>query len=250
MPSTAYNKFHDNLEDVRSLLLTHEQLNPVGQGRRAMGHLTRSAVVMLAACWERYIEQVLLECIDILTNNLPAPGSLPMAAQKTISAHIKSRLDKHELAPLTLANFGWVQVYRELAVAETEKLNTPKSGQVDVMYQRYLGIARLSDCWSITAQQLDDFIAVRGDIAHNGREAPYVRVTAMKEYIAKIYQTVIETDNFLLQTLCGLRQDIRAPWNRTNHRAYPLQRGRPGNRNRAGGAARAAVRRPARARRP
>lgn len=220
MPSDAYNQFHRNLLDVDRLIEAHVTLNPEGGGRRGFGHLTRSGVVMLCACWERYIEQVLLEAIGWICLDAAHPTDLPGAAQRQLSLHVRKHA--HELRPLELANDGWLGLYHELAVEETEKLNTPKSAQIDSMYDRFLGIQGLSNNWSLGIQEVDDFVSLRGDIAHNGREARYVQRAELEQHRNKIWQTVIDTDNFLARKLREINDAPAQPWRRTTAVAFQV----------------------------
>jgi len=50
MPSTSFLKFETNmLTDVDRIISSHTQLNHDGRGRRGLGHITRSGVLMLCA---------------------------------------------------------------------------------------------------------------------------------------------------------------------------------------------------------
>ena len=47
MSSAAFGAFQFNLVDVDRLVKSHDALSGTGQGRRGLGHITRSSVVML-----------------------------------------------------------------------------------------------------------------------------------------------------------------------------------------------------------
>jgi RiboL-PSP-HEPN len=69
MPSRSLQIFYYNLlNDINQLIKIHDTLNK-GKGRKSLGHLTRSGVVLLCAAWEVYIEEVLVEAANYLKKN-------------------------------------------------------------------------------------------------------------------------------------------------------------------------------------
>jgi hypothetical protein len=87
------------LQDVTRLEEAHQELNPGGQGRRALGHITRSALVMLCAAWELYIEDLIQEVVEIICENSESPDNLPADIKKKI---VQGRLQ--ELSATRLLN--------------------------------------------------------------------------------------------------------------------------------------------------
>lgn len=212
MPSNALAKFESNLlVDVDRLIESHGQLNHQGMGRRGLGHITRSGVLMLCAAWELYLEEVLVESARIIIDRAASPDDLPRKVQQEIAKAVRE--SKHELKPLELAGEGWCNVYINHALARVQGLNTPKSGNVNTLYHCLLGIPELSNSWSVGANSIDSFVTARGDIAHRGRDAQYVVIGNLIGYKDQIVRTVIDTDNFLADFL---RQNTRgrAPWRR------------------------------------
>ena len=212
MPSAALLKFESNLlVDVDRLIESHGQLNHKGMGRRGLGHITRSGVLMLCAAWELYVEELLIESARVIIDRAASPDDLPEKVQKEIAKAVRD--SKHELKPLQLAGEGWRNVYINHALAQVQGLNTPKSGNVDTMYHRLVGVPELSNSWSIGANNIDSFVTARGDIAHRGRDAQYVIFGRLIDYKGQIVRTVLDTDNFLADFL---RQNTQggAPWRR------------------------------------
>lgn len=125
MPSDAYQNYRKNLKDVRELIKSHGILNHEGKGRRGLGHITRSGVVMLCAAWEVYSEEVILECVDCFISCTDDPPELPLPVRKNISQKVKDA--DHDLEPLALAGDGWEDVYRDYATQSIENLHTPKN---------------------------------------------------------------------------------------------------------------------------
>lgn len=168
MPSSAFTKFERYmLNDVSALIRVHAVLSGDGRGRRGLGHITRSGILMLCASWELYIEELLVEATSCLVRAVPDVKSLPKQTQKTLSEHVKDH--KHELKPLDLAGDGWQLVLDAYARELASSLNTPKTAPINQMFKRTLGIEDISSSW--TVQGIDDFVTVRGEIAHKGSQA-------------------------------------------------------------------------------
>src|SRR5262245_4005926 len=125
MPSSALQKFESNmLADVDRIIKSHGQLNHDGMGRRGLGHITRSGVLMLCTAWELYLEELLVESVRILIQRATSPNHLPHPVQKEIAKVVRE--SKHELKPLELAGDGWATVYDHHATQTVQGLNTPK----------------------------------------------------------------------------------------------------------------------------
>ena len=213
MPSNALTKFENKmLDDVDRLVDSHNQLNPPGPGRRSLGHFTRSGVFMLCASWELYVEELAVEIATNLVDRANDPNELPLDARKRLSLLVKTHKD--ELMPLNLAGYGWRDVYLTHVQQTVDALNTPKSGPIDYMYQRLLGWESPSKKWKRGKNFIDKFVDIRGAIAHQGRDAPYVPIEDLKKkYILGISATVIDHDNAACDFIYGIWKD-RRPWRR------------------------------------
>jgi hypothetical protein len=212
MPSAALSKFENNLlVDVDRLIQSHGQLNHQGMGRRGLGHITRSGVLMLCAAWELHLEELLIESARIIVDRAASPADLPKKVQKEIAKAVRE--SKHELKPLDLAGEGWRDVYINHATVRVQGLNTPTSANVDTLFHLLVGFPGLSQNWSHGAGTIDNFVSVRGDIAHRGRAAQYVTIGNLVAYKNQIVRTVIDTDNALVDFLRANTQG-RAPWRR------------------------------------
>lgn len=213
MPSSAFRKFERNmLVDVDRIIETHGNLNHDGRGRRGLGHITRGGVLMLCAAWELYVEEVILEGIQFVIANVDLPNALPKDVQKELARAVKE--SKHDLKPLELAGEGWKSLYRNHAHETLAGLNTPKSGNLDPLFKRFLGVPSISGNWTVGAQTINDFVGVRGDIAHRGRDARYVTINRLAEYKRVISSAAIDTDNFLSEFLRDSTPGMARPWNR------------------------------------
>ncbi|UIP87424.1 HEPN domain-containing protein [Pseudomonas phenolilytica] len=212
MPSSALQKFERNmLVDVDRIIESHGQLNHDGLGRRGLGHITRSGVLMLCAAWELYLEELLVESVRTLIRRADIPTQLPQHVQKEISKTVRE--SKHKLKPLELAGDGWKTVYDNHTTQTIQGLNTPKSTNIDPLFKRFVGIENLSNSWSIGEEALNAFVTARGDIAHRGRDAGYITIINLHEYRAQILRCVIDTDNAMADFI--QRKSIGgSPWRR------------------------------------
>jgi len=176
-----------------------------------LGHLTRSAVVMLCAAWERYNEDLLLECVTYLGSNVTDINLLNKTIRKTISAKVKK--DSNEIKPIELAGSGWKDVWLEYAKADTELLNTPKSAKLKMLFATYLGIADYTKLWKTTQpKEIDSFVSDRGAIAHNGNKASYITMNTLRKYQDLIIENVIEIDSQMAVELKNMSSSANLPW--------------------------------------
>ncbi|MDF3934282.1 HEPN domain-containing protein [Pseudomonas citronellolis] len=213
MPSNAFTAFRHNSIDVKRLIESHGKLHAGNPGKKGLGHITRSGVVMLCASWELYAESLLVEAVDFLVNKCQSPAELPLDVQKELARHVRE--SKHELKALALANDGWRGVLVAHARLWCDGLNTPKAGPLNEMYQKLLGVERLSDYWSCGAVKINDFVGVRGDIAHRGRYADYIKLPELRDYLVLIDQVAVETDNAISGYVKSASPAKKKPWNIT-----------------------------------
>lgn len=167
---------------------------------------------MLCAAWELYTEEVMLEGVNYFGERHDSPKGLPKPVQKELSIHVQE--SRHELKPLELAGEGWRSLYRNHATEVLKGLNTPKSGNLDPLYKRFLGIEELSECWSLGKTTINDFVSARGDIAHKGSDAHYVTINNLKTYKEQVKSTVLYVDNMLAEYLCEKTPGVERPWRR------------------------------------
>ena len=213
MPSRAVNTFDYNMVDVRRLVEAYQVLKPTGQGRRGLGHITRSAIVTLSACWEQYIEDLIIESVELIKNQATSPVDLPLPARKVISRRVKDA--KHELKPLELAGNGWQDLYLAFARADVGNLHSPKSENINRLMSDYLGTnLPIWEMWGCSRDDLDSFVGFRNSIAHKGRAMEkYIKYWEVGFSISLILTTVVETDNALSDHLAEILPSGR-PWNR------------------------------------
>lgn len=200
MASISYFDFLELLEDVEQLRLTHFEYSKGLRGRKKLGYLTRSSIIMLCAAWERYNENVLLECIDkIIETNIEA-GNLSKHIKEYLSEKVRG--NKNNIYPIELADNGWKNLWKGYAINETNLLNTPNSENLNKLFKRFLGIDEYTKMWHHNSDvKINGFIKVRGEIAHNGSKARYVRFSTLLSSIDTIIENTIQIDYSLSQYL-------------------------------------------------
>ncbi|AKA34961.1 MAE_28990/MAE_18760 family HEPN-like nuclease [Flagellimonas lutaonensis] len=200
MPSHSYLDLLALYEDVDKLSETHLKFTKGKRGRKKLGYLTRSAVVMLCAAWERYNENLLLEAIDLILNKGISANELPKKVKQNISRKVKE--NKNEVYPIELADDGWKNLWKGYAVNDTEALHTPNSEKLEVLFRRNLGIENYTTLWkSEHIVRIDELVKVRGAIAHNGSKAKYVRINQLRKYSTLVKDNSIEIDYNINQLL-------------------------------------------------
>src|SRR5690606_1402669 len=138
MPSKSYINFLHIRMDVLKLIETHTFYTKTKPNQKSLGHLTRSAIVMLCAAWERYNEDLLLEAIDKICDSITDNKLLNNKIKNSSSSQVK--LDKNDNKPIELAGYGWNTVWKSYAAIETKLLHTPKSNNHTALIDTYLGI--------------------------------------------------------------------------------------------------------------
>jgi len=169
---------------------------------------------MLCAAWEVYHEELIKECVRIIADNTTFPKDLPRPIRLVLINHLSNLNDKSKL--LHVAGDGWKSTYINICDGEMRSLNSPKVNILNKCYTNFLAVERISNFWSMDDQEIDDFVKIRGDIAHNGRGAQYVRINQLDRYILSINKIVIENDNSILEHIKETFIGGRSPWYRKN----------------------------------
>ena len=183
MPSNAWKKFDENADDIDHLIDLYQTMVSLSEHdgeelSEGFEVLFRSAVVLMVSHWEAYVEDICGEALDHLVSHVDDPGKLPRELKKQVAKEIKSLQD--ESAIWQLANQGWKKYVRDRMAAFKQQrdrsFNTPKAQNTAEFIKQTLGIENIRDSWNFdgkgstaVAEQLDNLIEIRGEIAHRGR---------------------------------------------------------------------------------
>jgi hypothetical protein len=203
MPSKARTAFDKNAQDVDRLLKIHSDVGGDAKGRRfGLEVLNKSAIILLTAIWEAYCEDIASEALEHLIAHVPSGTALPTELKKRIVGDIKA--DHNELAMWELADGGWkVRVQARLAALTAERnrrLNTPKTEQINELFASAIGLAKMSDAWrwkkmspAKAREKLDNYVALRGSIAHRGAAEAGVKKAQVQDYFKHVKRLVAKT---------------------------------------------------------
>jgi len=186
------DKFRANAKEITRLLEIHSEISGSGPGyKHNVEVLNKSAIVLLVATWECYVEDLASNAFDFLLSNCNNHLNIP---RKILAQTAKKLIDsKNELDVWELAGKGWVSVlgtHKSDAINKyITTLNTPKTRNVDDIFESLLGIRSISDkwCWrgmskSSAVSKLEGLIKLRGEIAHKVSVPKHVSKAKVVEY--------------------------------------------------------------------
>lgn len=202
MPSDARISFDENCRDIDRLFGLKPQRDP------GLGHLeqseviNKSAVVLITAFWEAYCEDLVAEGLEHLIEHVGSPHGLPLSLRRNVAQEIRTM--PHELAPWNLADDGWRKLLRqrldEIKAEVSRDFHSPRSERVGKLFDKGLGIPNIISKWrwegmtaSQAAKKLDDFVELRGDIAHRGSTFERVKRKTARAYLDHVRHLVGKT---------------------------------------------------------
>jgi hypothetical protein len=203
LPSKARTAFDENAKDVTRLLEIHAEIGGDDKGRRfRLEVLNKSAIVLITAIWEAYCEDIAAEALEHLIANVASGSALPKDLRKRMAQDINA--EKNDLAMWDLADNGWRAKARmriaTLTADRNRKLNTPKTEQIDNLFETAIGLPSVSASWrwkKMSAAQaktkLDDYITLRGAVAHRGAAASSIRKAQVNDYFQHVRRLVGKT---------------------------------------------------------
>src|SRR5438045_2500889 len=96
----------ENTEEVKQLVELHEEKTGTKPGRRfGVEILNKSAVVLLTACWEAFVEDTASGGFEFVLQETADPSGLAKGIKQRVAKLLKD--DKHELRIWELAEKGW-----------------------------------------------------------------------------------------------------------------------------------------------
>ncbi|RLA44813.1 MAG: hypothetical protein DRR42_20070 [Gammaproteobacteria bacterium] len=182
-----------NLAEVTRLLDIHQTVSGTGPGRRrAVQVLNKSAVLLLVATWEAYVEDLAILACRFIVENIVGSDEIPEYALVQTSRRLEK--DKHDNSIWRLSGDGWKNELLAQAEIEASRLNSPNAENIDKLFENTLGLRNLSRNWywagagrESTIHRLAGLIEMRGEIAH--RVATDDAVT--KAYVERSVELVL-----------------------------------------------------------
>lgn len=222
-----------NLNAVLRLLEIHEAIGGRGPGRRRdIEVLNRSAIVLLVACWESFVEDLAAEAFDVMLKEATQPETFPTKVLAIAARPLREAADSRQI--WRLAGNSWRDVLREHrdTVFKTSigRLNTPRPKQVDQLFEHVIGISAFSNEWKWKGMpnkralsRLENLITRRGEIAHRVTAGPSIR----KKYVEDSSELVHQLAAVASNAVCRFveKQIGKTPWDLV----YRIKPGKPPN---------------------
>src|ERR1039457_7178773 len=211
MPSKAKLAFEENRTDVTQLWAIHQEFAGGSPGRkRGVDVLNRAAMVFITAIWESFVEDLATEAFEFLLANAPDASKIPTKVKDATTKAIFDQKDSRKV--WDLADSGWKGILQSHKAECLQRwlgnFNTPKAAQVDELYEALLGIAGLSKNWhwqkmsaDKARSKLDEYITVRGSIAHRAKHQETVYKDWGTEFLGHVTSIVEKCDKVLRQDL-------------------------------------------------
>lgn len=184
-----------NVVEVERLLSIHAKITTPGRGRkRDVEILHKSSIVLLVACWESFVEDLAEQSLYFMIDKAKDHSVFPDNILERVAS-------KHQgKKAWDLAGGGWKGAlrsnFKEVLARTTGTLNTPRTQQVNELFNKTIGLSRISSSWSwpgnsITKNEktLDDLITLRGSIAHRVKASTSVQkkhVVTYKDFIGRL----------------------------------------------------------------
>ena len=212
------NALIENVGEVGRLRLFRA---PVAKTAPAAVHdheiLHKSSIVLLVACWEAFVEDLVTEALCHLVASSTNHKKIPKNVLERISStHTGMKMWE-------LAGDGWKSVLKDNLKSVLAKtvgvMNTPRTAQVDELFQKTIGLEKLSSNWKwdgFTVEQassaLDDLITLRGSIAHRVTASRKVELNDVKDARSLVYCLAVRSHNTTTEFLKA--QVGSTPWKR------------------------------------
>jgi hypothetical protein len=210
-----------NTNEVANLLKIHAVFTGGRRGRPRvpLEVLNKSAVVLLVACWEAFIEDLAAAAFDAMLTPSTSHDVFPRKVLALASKPLQE--SRNEAAVWALAQDGWRQVllhHKGLVFDRyLGKFNTPRPRQVDELVESLIGMKDLSKSWkwsgranSSVLKALGGLVTLRGEIAHRVETSRAVHKTYITHSLDLVNRIAAISSNQVLQYL--ERRIGRSPW--------------------------------------
>ena len=207
-------KLSHDVKDVRLLIAT-------GPGNGSRKRIERkAAVVLFAASWEAFIEDLAEASFKFLLKNSPTHEKIPSAVKSVSVEKLRSSNDPRDV--WQLAGRGWKKVLKDhghkCIEKFVQKMNTPDTKNIDAMFLSLIGMKDLSQNWSwrgsppkYARKKLENFLRLRGQIAHRVATDEAISSQMVSAHVDFIFRLAVTSHNAVRSHL--LRVTKKDPWN-------------------------------------
>ena len=210
-----------NLKEVERLVSIHADISGSGPGRkRNVQVLNKSAIILLLACWEAYIEDLAENVFNILLEHASEPTVFPDHVLAIAAKEVK----KGDAARLwSLSGEGWKVELKEHKQKILTKyivrgsFNTPSSSNINTLFSELVGLTSISRQWywpgmsnSKVDAKLTELIELRGSIAHRVEASRIIYKKDVEDFRKFILRLAVISNN---RSVVMLKD-------RTNHKSW------------------------------
>jgi len=177
--STARWDFTAARDDAITLLSIHDQATGRKSGRPKpkLEALKRSALILAVTAWESFIEDTVVEQLDLLLTRASDPAAVSSIFNGVADEWLDSKRSGPKRPPDLIQWTGdkWKDAIRQSLKTALDSFHTPNSENTAKLFKRYLGVDVVKNwTWQAVSpdkaqKQLDALIKLRGRIVHRGR---------------------------------------------------------------------------------
>ena len=220
MPSKAKINFVKNTFDLERLFAIHANVSGQGEGRKhGVEVLNKSAIVLITACLEAYIEDVVKEALIFLIKKCNDPDRIPNRVKNSALDPLRNSNDPMRV--WEIAGSGWKKVLTDNKDRCIKKFigqfNTPNPDNIDELIHNVLGFRKISSKWKwrgiskeSSRNKLISYIEIRGAIAHRTKHMKNVTKAMAEDYLQFVERIVNIADNCLQEHIKNLTDEL--PW--------------------------------------
>jgi hypothetical protein len=195
-----------NMAEIDRLLEIHKVVAGPGVGRkRDVEVLNKSAIVLLLACWEAFVEDTATAAFDRMLATATSPDVFPEFVLAIAAKEIKK---SDTMVLWGIAKSGWkpeLLKHRERVLekyVDRGSFNTPSAENIDKLFSEMVGLTSVSRQWfwpkmthEKTTAKLAKLIELRGGIAHRVTTASPVKKSDVVAYKDFLYRLAVITHN-------------------------------------------------------
>lgn len=195
-----------NMAEINRLLDIHSTVAGAGVGRkRDVEVLNKSAIVLLLACWEAFVEDTAAAAFDCMLATAKSPVAFPEFVLAIAAKEIKKA---DTMVFWGIAKDGWkpeLIKHRDRIMekyVDRGSFNSPNAENIDKLFSEMVGLTSLSRQWTWpgmtyekSANKLGSLIELRGNIAHRVTTAKAVKKSDVTTYQKFLYRLAVITHN-------------------------------------------------------
>jgi hypothetical protein len=227
----ALASFIANISEVRRLYGIVRALSGGKRGARAEETeapkriFNKSALVLLVACWEAFVEDVALAAFESMLRSAKGPSAYPKKVLAIAAKPLRDSPDERKV--WELAGEGWRDVLRAHRAQVHKKLvepfHSPLTCNVDELIEELVGYRLISSTWhwkgmsqARACKHLDLLVRRRGEIAHRVRTSEPVYQRHVREAIDHVSRLAVITSNRMADFVKS--RTGQSPWEQFNYR--------------------------------